>query len=673
MIGNSTCTYIVLIPRGFEYAICEMLQQVEFQPISASSGDANDNTINISVSTKIVGEETLHLTKGDHLTSSAFVSNVRTKLQSHYHENKVKRRHATKNKKQQQNTNEKPTSTEEDGITTTTTSSSNNHNLTKINCVACSTLVGTIEYTSHQHVSIGYMTTVANVAALVSTSSSSAATTNTQAKRMVQDIWSVPGQMAGIILIEITICCNRCPHHHQETALMLASTRLSSCSHVIPNHIRFLGPIVALVAMYDYTKVHLSEEQSAEEAGNVIQSTIQNDTCYEQKFQNALQLWHQHVQECWPEVIDQHHVQYPNATKCAPARTCLDANMPLKYRVSCLRSDSKKYVYTRRELLRHIDDVIPHSSVYDAFSVDLTNYDLEIVLCYRPHCFFIGFAVRPYQYVGSGRSFASGDLPPDTAPPIVTSFSTLPRVVRLRPSTAQILLHLANLQPSDIVLDPCAGIGTIPIEARIRYGNRVFAIGGDLAMNDSPFQTVTVDYLQRASTAKQKLGIVENDAGSRTPVPDMLVWDATQLPIRSESIDVIVSDLPFGQLCMSAVKLDAFLPLAVAEMARVLRPSTGRMVLLCGSYIAVLRCLIYANECLISNPNELIWELPCMAVFPVNIGGNLAWVVQVRRTCGKPNKIPHQREKVRQQVQKREHAEKMMLGNKISKMKHPQS
>jgi Putative RNA methylase family UPF0020 len=41
------------------------------------------------------------------------------------------------------------------------------------------------------------------------------------------------------------------------------------------------------------------------------------------------------------------------------------------------------------------------------------------------------------------------------------------RTAMLRPSTARLLLHLAKLQPGQHLLDPMAGIGTIPIEVRV--------------------------------------------------------------------------------------------------------------------------------------------------------------------------------------------------------------
>ncbi len=560
---------------------------------------------------------------------------------------------------------------------------------TKIHQMACATWVGTMEYTprtatrthhrqssrctgsSPLHVSIGYDDHARN-----------------------DRIWTVPGQMSGLVWMEITLSQSNRP------------------TRFVPPDLPYLGPRVALVALYHLVPPNdaLSDHHSSVmDAGRLVQSTIQNDPHYDGKFRKALQIWQRHVQECWSNVVRQHHGSNSNNNNRSSSNVTMKQMMndegmnltttPLKYRISCLRNDSKKYVYSRRELLRHIDGILPSSPLFDTYTVDLTHYDLEIVICYRPYSFWIGLAVQPHQYVGSGKSFASGALPPDLlAGPVQSSPSLslsnprpddnnnntnnnshLARVVRLRPSTAQILLHLARLQPGDILLDPCVGMGTIPIETTMmiqQQQQRVFAIGGDLALNNPTFHQVTVDYLRRtrSTTGTNKETYLTPDHA----VPDLLAWDATHLPIRTAAIDVVVTDLPFGQFCMSAVKLDAFLPLLMAEMARVVRPS-GRMVLLCGSYIGILRSLIYANECLASNSQELIWELPCTAVFPVNIGGNLAWVVQVRRSCGRPKSLPDQRDKIRKLIQKREHTEKIMRGStntvplRTVKMKPPQS
>lgn len=88
-------------------------------------------------------------------------------------------------------------------------------------------------------------------------------------------------------------------------------------------------------------------------------------------------------------------------------------------------------------------------------------------------------------------------------------------------------------------------------------------------------------------------------------------------------------------------KLDSMLPLMLNEMARVLRRGSGRMVLLCGSYIPILEAFQKA-----SSHGCNVWQLPCDAVFPVNIGGLLAWVIQFSRTSDAPKELPRHVERV---------------------------
>jgi hypothetical protein len=188
------------------------------------------------------------------------------------------------------------------------------------------------------------------------------------------------------------------------------------------------------------------------------------------------------------------------------------------------------------------------------------------------------------------------------------------------------LMHLAQVQRGDLVLDPCAGIGTIPMQ--VPHG--AVGISGDLVLTDSGLAPLAINYVQAFAVDRKKNA-------------NLVAWDASWLPLHSNSVDVVVSDLPFGQQCMSAEKLNNFLPLLIGELSRVLRPTTGRMVLLCGSYPAILEALELINQ--ESDPDTIVWRLPCQSCFPVNIGGLLAWVVIVYRgSCeGKRTKNHEQR------------------------------
>ena len=61
---------------------------------------------------------------------------------------------------------------------------------------------------------------------------------------------------------------------------------------------------------------------------------------------------------------------------------------------------------------------------------------------------------------------------------------------------------------------------------------------------------------------------------------DIYQWDVCNLPLKENSVDVIVTDLPFGKKSGSKQKNWDLYPSALVEMARVCPPVTGRAVLL---------------------------------------------------------------------------------------------
>lgn len=156
---------------------------------------------------------------------------------------------------------------------------------------------------------------------------------------------------------------------------------------------------------------------------------------------------------------------------------------------------------------------------------------------------------------------------------------------------------------------------SVPIEGAFR---KCVAFGGDLVTCMDGFHDIVTDYHERAKDLRFASGI----AGVS---PSALAWDAALMPIRENSVDCILSDLPFGVRCMSSKKLHSFLPLLFGECARCLRTTTGKMTILCGSFQVVLDALNQINE-----ENEL-FESP-ISIIPVNIGGLSAWIIQLKRT-----------------------------------------
>ena len=60
----------------------------------------------------------------------------------------------------------------------------------------------------------------------------------------------------------------------------------------------------------------------------------------------------------------------------------------------------------------------------------------------------------------------------------------------------------------------------------------------------------------------------------------MLCADARRPTLRQGTVDVVVTDLPFGKRCLEKNKLPAVYSRVLAELARILRPGSGRAVLM---------------------------------------------------------------------------------------------
>ena len=61
---------------------------------------------------------------------------------------------------------------------------------------------------------------------------------------------------------------------------------------------------------------------------------------------------------------------------------------------------------------------------------------------------------------------------------------------------------------------------------------------------------------------------------------DIYQWDVCNLPLKSNSVDVFITDLPFGKKSGSKHENWTLYPKALEEMARVCSTGSGRAVLL---------------------------------------------------------------------------------------------
>ncbi|CAN0453872.1 unnamed protein product, partial [Hapterophycus canaliculatus] len=116
------------------------------------------------------------------------------------------------------------------------------------------------------------------------------------------------------------------------------------------------------------------------------------------------------------------------------------------------------------------------------------------------------------------------------------------------------------------------GVGTIPFLGAGWFPGVCF-IGGEV-------DDIAVKHLRRNT------GVLMRSRSS-PPGPEgaagagcACAWDAQSLPLRDGSVDAMVVDMPFGHSCGTPRQNAKLFPLVMAEMARVLRPGSGRAVLL---------------------------------------------------------------------------------------------
>lgn len=128
----------------------------------------------------------------------------------------------------------------------------------------------------------------------------------------------------------------------------------------------------------------------------------------------------------------------------------------------------------------------------------------------------------------------------------------------LRPSVAAAMVFLTQPNAEDVFMDPMCGTGTIVAE-RLLAGPCRLALGGDI----SP---------QSILAAQQNLANLGKSY-------QLVRWDATRLPLPTQSIDKASVNLPFGKQIGSPTYVRELYPWFLAELERVLKPGGTATVL----------------------------------------------------------------------------------------------
>lgn len=168
----------------------------------------------------------------------------------------------------------------------------------------------------------------------------------------------------------------------------------------------------------------------------------------------------------------------------------------------------------------------------------------------------------------------------------------------LRPSVAATMAWMSQPTADDVFLDPLCGAGTILIERALSGWHRLL-LGGDIA-------------------AEAVAAAAEN-IGPRHKPRQLFHWDARALPLASDSITKVATNLPFGVQMSTPAELPGLYRQVIGELGRVLAP--GGIAVALSSRGGLLRQLAQETGRFYSS-----------TIVPVDVLGQSAQITVLHRT-----------------------------------------
>ncbi|XP_015730778.1 THUMP domain-containing protein 3 isoform X1 [Coturnix japonica] len=261
----------------------------------------------------------------------------------------------------------------------------------------------------------------------------------------------------------------------------------------------------------------------------------------------------------------------------------------LKFRVTCNRAGDK-HSFTSNEAARDFGGAVQEHFQWKA---DMTNFDVEVLLNIHNNEVVVGIALTEESLHRRN----------------ITHFGP----TTLRSTLAYGMLRLCDPQPTDIIIDPMCGTGAIPIEGAMEWPG-CFHVAGDNNPQAVKRAASNICSLLKKNESK------ESSASLGAPL-DIVQWDICNLPLRTGSVDVIVTDMPFGKRIGSKKKNWDLYPACLMEMGRICTPGTGRAVLLTQDKKCFIKALSRLGH--IWRKSHTVW---------VNVGGLHAAVYLLKRT-----------------------------------------
>ncbi len=165
----------------------------------------------------------------------------------------------------------------------------------------------------------------------------------------------------------------------------------------------------------------------------------------------------------------------------------------------------------------------------------------------------------------------------------------------LKPTLAYSMVKLSQPHPNDVFLDAMCGAGTILLE-RASLGRYRYLIGGDISTD--------------------ALAATQTNFGRKHRPRQFFQWDACNLPLRAQTVDKIVCNLPFGLTHGNASQLMNLYRHCFRQFATVLKPR-GCIVLLT-SQRQLLETLLKQHQ-----------TLKAAQRFAVDVRGTRAWIFRI--------------------------------------------
>ncbi|KAJ7999210.1 hypothetical protein DPEC_G00213090 [Dallia pectoralis] len=267
----------------------------------------------------------------------------------------------------------------------------------------------------------------------------------------------------------------------------------------------------------------------------------------------------------------------------------------LKFRVTCSRAGDK-HSFSSNEAARDFGGAVQE---FFQWKADMTKFDIEVLLNIHNVEVVIGIALTEESLHRRNISHFG----PTT----------------LRSTLCYGMLRLCRPQASDVILDPMCGTGAIPLEGAIEW-EQAFYLAGD---NNGMAVSRTVNNI--CHIQEKRL-----EKGSTPGLPiDTVQWDLSLLPMRTSSVDIIITDMPFGKRMGSRKSNWDLYPSCLREMARVTRPGSGKAVILTQDKKCFQKAVSRMGG--LWKRHHTVW---------VNVGGLHAGVFLLKRTGGVYGQIP---------------------------------